>query len=1197
MGATGTTGPTGATGPTGPSLTGTTGTTGHTGITGHTGRTGATGQTGPTGIAGPTGPSGFTGFTGQTGITGPTGETGPTGVIGITGPTGTAGPTGVTGPTGVIGSIGVTGITGPTGVSFTGTTGHTGPTGSAGPTGATGPTGERGDVGFTGVTGPTGVFGKTGPTGPTGLAPTGPTGPTGSGYTGSTGPTGPAGRFLSTIPIASMDTSDKLTVTRASFSKAAPSSATVSDATTQARAQTNGYSSTNTVYEFGVSTASPKWLVGGIGGNTLAMSFDGVRWLASGSPSNSVASVNCIAHNGSVWVVGTTSLDSSGQIYTSVDGLSWSLAYQSASPISRMKHNGQLFVAFSSIGSALYSMDGSNWLAGSITYASAPTAVSEIGWNGSYWLVGGNGADASGNRVQKSLDGITWSPLVTITSTSIKSIVWAGAFWVLSGTTVSGNASAISLNFEASEWSLVSITGMDQEVKSIAHNGKVFVAASDPSSNTLAWSYDAINWTSLGASAVFDGAISQVKWVGDRFVALGAGTTSRIASSKDGIRWTLLPGVNTIFSTAAYCIETDSHSLHKIQFPENVVFSGNSYSRNGGATWSSNPALASAARISAFNGRQFIFSGLSNGSSYASSSVQGAVTAIRVGDLSANVIKSNGQYWLMAGLSSTGGHLLKSADGYNWTKIATGLFENGYPCNGLAWNGSLWVASGVTSTGRVLAYSANGTAWTLASSSMGGGPVEWNGSYFLCGVDASNTNVGMSSDGKSWTSMNIGAYGPVKGIAWSGKSWVIATSPSTTAGLLYSSNGIQWVATSTQGNSYRDVAWVGTNYVAITSAGSALYSYDGLNWLNSSGSVSVGNNVSWTKSNEASVKIQQPTIVGGTGTYNTMLYSADGVNYQGLGKSTFGTSCRTVAWNGDIWVAGGEGASNTLAYSYDGKNWTGLGKSIFSTACNKVVSNGIVWVAMGAGGNTMAMSTDGMNWVGLGNSIFDVAGLGVDWNGTSWVAVGNGAANTIATSSDPMAKVWSGVGKDVFSVVNCAKWFLGAWFIGGDVSGGYTMATSSNGSSWSYVTNSTLATTCKSISWNGREAVAVGSGGSSTVTTSADGVSWTATATSAGTAGNGVEWNSREWVVAATGTNPVNVLTVAGTIYAREVSNATSLLSSGLCVGANSGVGAQVFNSRLYLNAGNKLVVYGPEAYDAALFSDTSITLNMNLPV
>jgi hypothetical protein len=320
-----------------------------------------------------------------------------------------------------------------------------------------------------------------------------------------------------------------------------------------------------------------------------------------------------------------------------------------------------------------------------------------------------------------------------------------------------------------------------------------------------------------------------------------------------------------------------------------------------------------------------------------------------------------------------------------------------------------------------------------------------------------------------------------------------------------------------------------------------------------------------------------------------MLYSQDGVNYQGLGKSVFSVACRTVAWNGDIWVAGGEG-QNTLAYSYDGKKWTGLGSTVFSLACYKVVSNGQVWVAVGAGGNTIARSTDGIFWTGLGSTILDVSGTGVDWNGSKWVAVGS---RSVATSVDSTAQVW--VSRNaVLSNANCVKWISDTWYVGTDVSGtSNTVASSSDGSSWSYLSVSPFSVTCKSITWNGRDIVAVGSGGNSTVSISTDGgLTWNATAVSAGTDGNGVEWNGKECIVAADGASPVNVL-----IGASLFPVSPSLLTNALCVGANSGIGAKVFNNRLYLNAGNILVVYGPESYDAALLSDTSVSLNMNLPL
>jgi hypothetical protein len=576
---------------------------------------------------------------------------------------------------------------------------------------------------------------------------------------------------------------------------------------------------------------------------------------------------------------------------------------------------------------------------------------------------------------------------------------------------------------------------------------------------------------------------------------------------------------------------------------------------------------------------------------------------INMNDLIVNVVSWNGSYWLAGGSSNSGNPVLKSADGYNWTAVSTGLFSSGFYCSGLSWNGSLWVISGTNDvkSATVLGYSRDGVNWTSVSTTLGGGPVEWNSSYFICGgtYNTIDTNISISSDGKTWTSRTIGQYGPITGFAWSGKSWVIVTAPSTpesTSGILYSADGVTWTATSLKNHTYSGVIWAGLNYIAVDSvSNSAFYSNNGVNWYSATGSVSVGTSVVWTKGDNAYIKEQLPTIIGGDG-MNTMLYSTDGLVYTGLGTSTFSISCRTVAWNGDIWVAGGEGV-NTLAYSYDGKKWTGLGQNVFAVGCYKVVSNGTVWVAMGEGINTIAVSTDGMVWTGLGTSIFDGRGIGIDWNGTRWLAVGSGSLNTLAVSSDAMAMTWTGLGKSVFSALYSVKWALGNWYLGADASGGSTIATSSDIITWTYVTTE-LTTTCRGISWNGREVVAVGNG-SKSVVTSVDGQTWNSVNTS-GISGNDVEWNSKEWIIATSGSSPLSVAfdsSGAGIINLFGLSSVSSLLTNAYCAGANNGVGAVVFNNRIYLNAGDKLVVYGPEVYDSSLMSDTSISLNMNLPV
>jgi hypothetical protein len=200
----------------------------------------------------------------------------------------------------------------------------------------------------------------------------------------------------------------------------------------------------------------------------------------------------------------------------------------------------------------------------------------------------------------------------------------------------------------------------------------------------------------------------------------------------------------------------------------------------------------------------------------------------------------------------------------------------------------------------------------------------------------------------------------------------------------------------------------------------------------------------------------------------------------------------------------------------------------------------------------------------------------------------------LASSSDPFAQSWTPLGKTLFSNIYCVKWLLGKWFAGADASGSCTMASSPDAASWIYVSNSVLTTNCRSISWNGREVVATGSG-SSAVSISSDGITWTSVAGLSNA--NCAEWNGREWIIVGNSVNTGISTSTPGTITTFSSTAASSLLTTFYCVGANSCVGAFVPNNRLYMNAGERLTVYGPAAYDGSITQDTSISLNMNLPV
>jgi hypothetical protein len=462
-----------------------------------------------------------------------------------------------------------------------------------------------------------------------------------------------------------------------------------------------------------------------------------------------------------------------------------------------------------------------------------------------------------------------------------------------------------------------------------------------------------------------------------------------------------------------------------------------------------------------------------------------------------------------------------------------------------------------------LLYSGDGINWAQSSYTLGGGPVEWNGSYFVCGgpgpeitLNTTTTNISLSTDGINWNMQTIGNYGIVKGIAWNGNIWVLTTNSNSTVGIITSYNGSTWtgVGSIPSGYTYTGIEWNGLTFIINTTGNTILTSYDGINWNTTTLSQQNGVGITWTNPNIGNMNIIQPTIVGGSGTFNTMAYSLDGINYRNLGNNIFTTSCNSVAWNGNIWVAGGRGNINTLAYSYDGLLWTGIGMQIFSSACYKLLWNGKMWLACGAGNvNTLATSVDGKTWIGLGKTTFTTACNSVLWMSNMWVAGGTGG-NVLAYSTN--TNIWTQSSSTIFSSTN-------------------------------------------SIYWNGSIAVAVGTGTGNTIATSTDGgITWTGSGTSIFTiSGNGISWNTKRWIAVGSGENTIANSSNGLVWYGAYNNNTIFANGTGLSVGTNSKLGPVVVNSSIYFNTNDRLVINGPNYYDGSIANNTSISFNLNLPI
>ena len=397
----------------------------------------------------------------------------------------------------------------------------------------------------------------------------------------------------------------------------------------------------------------------------------------------------------------------------------------------------------------------------------------------------------------------------------------------------------------------------------------------------------------------------------------------------------------------------------------------------------------------------------------------------------------------------TGG-LAYSYDGLTWIKTGTAVFTNG---NAVAYNGSIWVAGGSNS----LAYSFDGVNWTgtisiftTSGTAFAYGKDGSNNGMWVAGGSGTNT-LATSFDGVNWIGRGAVFSANCYGLAWNGSLWVGVGA--TTHTIMTSINGINWTGrgATTFTTAGWCVAWNGSMWVAVGQGTNTIaYSFDGIIWtaVTSSPFSTIGYGVAWNGS------LWVATGQGG----NSIATSYDGIVWTGrTGTTVFTTTGWTVAWTGSMWIAGGEGG-NTTATSTDGITWVGRGNTLLTprvtgiygyksttdiTALTTVAENLVV----GAGTNSFGITTDGTSFSGLNRlNTFSTQGNGIFYDPVSskWVAVGQGA-NTIATSSD--GATWTGRGASTFTGIGYDVTYDGTKWL---AVGGNTVATSTDsGTTWS----------------------------------------------------------------------------------------------------------------------------------------------------
>ena len=275
-----------------------------------------------------------------------------------------------------------------------------------------------------------------------------------------------------------------------------------------------------------------------------------------------------------------------------------------------------------------------------------------------------------------------------------------------------------------------------------------------------------------------------------------------------------------------------------------------------------------------------------------------------------------------------------------------------------------------------------------------------------------------------------------------------------------------------------------------------------------------------------------------------LLYSYDGITWNGSDASNNSIAYNAIAWNGSIWVAGTSDASQSILYSSNGIHWIADASSInlfgVNGSCNTVAYNGSLWVAGGyydAGADNLAYSYDGIQWTLSSSNMFGAQGAcnSVAWNGSLWVAGGisfvSSYAKSLIYSSDGINWSESSSGNTLFSGGGCntVAWNGSLWLAGGDNTAGGRVVYSYNGINWVTTNAGTniFSATCASIAWNGSIWVGGGmaSGNALCMGYSYNGINWSVSSSGNSLFGTGgsctsVAWNGSSWF--ACGINVTN---------------------------------------------------------------------------
>lgn len=510
-----------------------------------------------------------------------------------------------------------------------------------------------------------------------------------------------------------------------------------------------------------------------------------------------------------------------GTVGTSNDGIEWRISHTDEvySLTDVVWANGR-FIAVGGdvgfefspgLGVILTSDDGFNWIE---RHREDQLTLEAVVWSGTRFIAVG-----IGDRVLLSSDGLSWSDVQFADSEFIWDLEWNGTRLVAIGRDgYFGGTPSYFVSDDGEAWQEFPFD-RDHAPSSIASSDGRFVVVG--SEDDVLVSDDGENWTEVPYESPSE--LESIVAGDGGFLAIGRNV---LGTSPDGYSWAI--------------DERDTESR-----VNGLAWLGDGYLAVGeDGFMMSSPDGDEWTQLSE---RAFDISG----SREINELAKGGSTIVGVGEGALIITGRHGTEWVRRDSPAEGGELsgvvwngdafwtagsygiMRSIDGVHWSRV---LLDYDLRLFDITWNGSLFVAVGRRSDRDVVLTSPNGHDWEEQIFDLDGSlfTVGWTGSHFVAAGDGSVYLT--SPDGVAWDQNFQIAGVTMVDMASDGHRLVAIGGRNDSGGVIYwTADGEHWFEAPLDepaGLEFRDVAWTGTHFVAVSrSSGQSVFtSTDGFSW-------------------------------------------------------------------------------------------------------------------------------------------------------------------------------------------------------------------------------------------------------------------------------------------------------------------------------------------------------------------------------